>query len=43
MPAAKKTPNRYAQIIERVFFDNYTNGATSVPFTRAEFASVAAS
>src|SRR5690349_12716052 len=38
---AVPTPNRYSQIIERVFDDNYTNNATSVPFTRAEFAQVA--
>jgi hypothetical protein len=33
---------RYAQIIERVFLDNYTPGATSVGFTRDEFATTAA-
>ncbi|HEY5344034.1 MAG TPA: hypothetical protein VIJ66_10320 [Solirubrobacteraceae bacterium] len=41
MPTAKK-PNRYSQIIERIFFDHYEPGAKSVPFTRAEFVSVAA-
>jgi hypothetical protein len=41
MPVAKK-PNRYSQIIERVFFDHYKRGAKSVPFTRAEFVSIAA-
>lgn len=33
--------NRYSRIIERVFFDNYVQGAQSVPFTRVEFESVA--
>jgi hypothetical protein len=41
MPSSDRQANRYAQIIERVFLDNYTPGAKSVPFTRAEFASVA--
>lgn len=33
--------NRYAQIIERVFFDHYTPGSHSVRFSREEFASIA--
>lgn len=28
--------NRYRQIISKVFFDNYTEGASEVPFTRPE-------
>jgi hypothetical protein len=35
--------NRYVQIIERVFANNYAEGAHSVEFTRKEFASVAKS
>ena len=34
-------PTRYAQIIERVFDDNYTPNAQSVEFTRQEFTQVA--
>lgn len=41
MPAATK-PNRYAQIIERVFLDNYRRGSASVEFTREEFKDIAA-
>jgi hypothetical protein len=40
MPAAEKR-TRYAQIIERVFLDNYKPGAHSVEFTREEFLSTA--
>lgn len=35
--AAKKKPNRYDQLIEKVFFDNYKKGSTSVHFVREEF------
>jgi hypothetical protein len=37
----KKKLNRYAQIIERVFLDNYVEGASEVPFDRAEIQTVA--
>jgi len=33
--------NRYTQLIERLFFDNYAEGAQSVPFTRAEMKTLA--
>ncbi|HEV7399793.1 MAG TPA: hypothetical protein VGN84_05940 [Solirubrobacterales bacterium] len=39
-PMGKK-PSRYAQIIERVFFDNYTPRARTIRFSRAEFAAIA--
>src|SRR4051812_17844572 len=41
--ASIPTETRYAQIIERVFFDNYVRGATEVAFTRPEFVAVAKS
>lgn len=34
-------PNRYTQILERIFFDHYTAGATDVPFRREEIKRVA--
>lgn len=34
------TDNGYSQIIEQVFFDNYVEGAHSVPFKRAELKAV---
>jgi hypothetical protein len=34
--------NRYSQIIERIFLSHYQEGATDVPFDRAEIAQVAA-
>jgi hypothetical protein len=33
--------NRYAQIVEMLFLSRYTEGATSIPFEREEFASIA--
>ncbi|GAK34520.1 hypothetical protein JCM17846_31220 [Iodidimonas nitroreducens] len=33
---AKKTPNRYQALIEKIFFDHYTDGSTSLDFTRQE-------
>ncbi len=33
--------NRYTQILERIFFDHYTKGATEVPFVREEIKRVA--
>ncbi|MFL6332576.1 MAG: DNA methyltransferase [Pyrinomonadaceae bacterium] len=36
-----KTANRYAQIIERIFFNHYTEGATEVCFERKEIERVA--
>ncbi len=36
-----KKANRYAQIMEEVFFLHYREGATEVDFERAEFQSVA--
>lgn len=38
----ERKATRYEQIIERVFFDNYTKGATEVVFDRAEFEAIAA-
>lgn len=37
----KKDPNRYDQLIEQVFFRNYTEGAVEVHFQREEFAAIA--
>jgi hypothetical protein len=36
------TGNRYTQIIERIFFSHYKEGATEVCFNRSEFEAVAA-
>lgn len=33
---AKKTKNRYQALIEKIFFDHYSEGATSLDFTRQE-------
>lgn len=43
MPQSKdaKSPNRYAQIIEHIFSNHYTEGATEVCFERKEIESVA--
>lgn len=42
MPAeTAKKPNRYSQLLECVFFDNYEEGAQEVPFTRLEFEATA--
>lgn len=41
--AAKPDANRYAQMIERVFLDNYKKGASSVEFTRDQLSAVAES
>jgi hypothetical protein len=41
MPAAKKL-NRYAQIIEKVFFDHHKKGTKEVRFERQEFEAAAA-
>jgi hypothetical protein len=38
---AKTAANRYAQIIERIFFNHYTEGATEVCFERREIEKVA--
>jgi hypothetical protein len=35
------SPNRYAQIIERIFFSHYEEGARQVEFERDEMVSVA--
>ncbi|MBA2276736.1 MAG: endonuclease, partial [Chloroflexia bacterium] len=35
-PKARR-PNRYARIIERVFFSHYTDGSREVSFERDEF------
>ena len=32
----KKTPNRYEALIEKIFFDHYSKGRTSLGFTRQE-------
>jgi hypothetical protein len=39
--AKQRDPTRYAQLIERVFFDNYKQRSRSVPFTREELADAA--
>lgn len=39
--AAKTSPNRYMQIIERIFFNHYKKGATEVCFERKEIEIVA--
>jgi hypothetical protein len=36
-----KEPNRYARILERVFFAHYVEGATEVEFAREEFVTAA--
>jgi hypothetical protein len=33
---AKKARNRYQALIEKIFFDHYSTGATSLDFTRQE-------
>ncbi len=38
----KLTPNRYTQLIERIFFQHYQPGATAVVFERSEIADAAA-
>lgn len=38
---AKSSPNRYAQIIERIFKDHYTPGADAIAFERGEIERVA--
>ncbi len=38
---SRKTANRYAQIIERIFFSHYIEGATEVCFERGEIENVA--
>lgn len=38
---AKRQPNRYSQIIERLFFAGYTEGARVVAFTREQIVEVA--
>ncbi|MFN0159539.1 MAG: DNA methyltransferase [Bacteroidota bacterium] len=37
----KTPPNRYSQIIERIFLTNYKKGATEVPFAREEIGHIA--
>ncbi len=39
--ASKAKANRYAQMIERVFLDNYKEGSHSVAFTREQLSAVA--
>lgn len=41
-PRRRRNPNRYSQIIERVFFNHYTEGAHEVTFERDEIVRVAA-
>lgn len=41
MTASIRQPDRYSQLIERIFFDNYQPGDTSVEFTRSEIETVA--
>ena len=40
---AKKQPNRYQAIIDRVFRDHYVSNVTEFEFTRDEFVAIAAS
>jgi len=41
MSESKPSGNRYAALIERVFLDRYTSGATEVPFRREDLAKAA--
>ena len=36
MAAKKTSPNRYLQLIEKIFFDRYTKGATEFTFPRSD-------
>lgn len=38
---ARRSPNRYSQIIERIFLSNYRPGLREVPFERSQIESVA--
>lgn len=41
MAGAKTVKNRYMRIIEKLFFDNYVEGATSIRFVRSEIETIA--
>jgi len=41
-PRRERPPNRYSQLIERVFFAHYTEGAREISFTRQEIIDAAA-
>ena len=41
MPPKERKPTRYASLLEHVFRANYSEGATEVPFTKAEFEAAA--
>ena len=41
MKSTKNTKNRYDQLIEKVFFDNYSKGSNEVNFEREEFGPIA--
>jgi hypothetical protein len=41
MSPTQRPATRYAQIIERVFFNHYAEGAAEVPFAREEFVRIA--
>ena len=41
-PKKPRAPNRYTQLIEKIFFDRYTEGATALDFTRSDIETNAA-
>jgi hypothetical protein len=41
-PKKPRPPNRYAKLVEKIFFDGYTLGATSLDFTRTDIETNAA-
>ena len=38
-PKEPKAPGRYAQLIDKIFFDRYSEGATALDFTRDDIKS----
>ncbi len=36
MTSKKTFPNRYLQLVEKIFFGKYTKGATEIPFLRSD-------
>jgi len=41
MVSGNNAPNRYLQLIEKIFFDRYTKGATEIPFERTDLEAAA--
>lgn len=41
-PKEPRPPNRYAKLVEKIFFDRYSEGATSLDFTRTDIETNAA-